>query len=60
MLGALRVKDVKTGLKFKIGSGFTDEIRKNPPKKGVIVTYKYQGTSTNGIPRFPIFLRECP
>lgn len=25
MMGALKVKDLKSGLKFKIGSGFTDQ-----------------------------------
>lgn len=41
MLGALHVKDVKTGQKFKIGSGFNDQQRLNPPKIGTLVTYKY-------------------
>ena len=42
MLGALRVKDAKTGGRaFKIGSGFTDAVRLNPPKIGSTVTYKY-------------------
>lgn len=41
MLGALKVMDLKTKLKFKIGSGFTDELRKNPPKKNAIITYKF-------------------
>ena len=44
----------------KIGSGFNDTQRLNPPKIGTIVTYKYQNLSDAGIPRFPIFLRECP
>jgi DNA ligase-1 len=60
MMGALRVREVKTKALFKIGSGFTDEMRKNPPKKGTIVTYKFQGVSRDGIPRFPIFLRVHP
>jgi DNA ligase 1 len=60
MLGALRVKDLKSGVLFKIGSGFNDETRLNPPKIGSIVTYKYQNLSDSGIPRFPIFLRVHP
>ena len=41
MMGALKVKDVKSGVLFKIGSGFDDKMRHNPPKNGTIVTYKY-------------------
>ena len=59
MLGALQVKD-KAGHIFKIGSGFDDEQRRNPPKVGTIVTLKHQGVTKNGIPRFPIFLRVHP
>ncbi|RDU65958.1 DNA ligase [Helicobacter didelphidarum] len=42
---------------FKIGSGLKNAIRENPPKIGSIITYKYQGLTKNGIPRFPVFLR---
>lgn len=59
MMGALLVKE-KDGTAFKIGSGFDDSQRKNPPKIGSWVTFKFQGRSTNGIPRFPIFLRVHP
>ena len=45
------------GVKFKIGSGFSDEERANPPKIGSIITYKYQNLTTKGVPRFPVFLR---
>ena len=60
MLGALRVKRCSDGQEFKIGSGFTDTIRKNPPKIGRKVTFKFMGLSNSGIPRFPIFMREHP
>ena len=40
MMGALVVKD-QNGLIFKIGTGFTDAQRKNPPKKGTVITFKY-------------------
>ena len=59
MMGALRVKS-KDGKIFKIGSGFDDAQRRKPPKIGTMVTFKYQGKSKAGIPRFPIFLREHP
>lgn len=49
---------LKIGLKIlKIGSGFSDKQRENPPKIGQIITYKYQGFTKKGLPRFPIFLR---
>ncbi|MBR8463433.1 DNA ligase [Campylobacter sp. faydin G-24] len=57
MLGSLECKDLKTAKKFKIGSGFSDKDRTNPPKIGEIITYKYQNLTANGVPRFPIFLR---
>ena len=56
MTGAIQVRE-KDGTEFKIGSGFSDKQRKSPPKKGSVVTFKYQGRSKNGIPRFPIFMR---
>ncbi len=56
MMGALLMQE-KDGTEFKIGSGFDDKQRKNPPKIGSVVTFKFQGRSTNGVPRFPIFLR---
>lgn len=42
---------------FKIGSGFSESMRTNPPKIGTIITYKFQGFSKNGLPKFPTFLR---
>ncbi|MWV61553.1 DNA ligase [Helicobacter saguini] len=44
-------------IEFKIGSGFSDNLRANPPKVGTIITYKFQGFSKNGLPKFPVFLR---
>jgi DNA ligase-1 len=40
MLGALVVK-MANGITFKIGSGFDDNQRRNPPKIGMIVTFKH-------------------
>ena len=56
MLGALEMRE-KDGTEFKIGSGFDDKQRKNPPKIGSVVTFKFQGRSTNGTPRFPTYMR---
>jgi DNA ligase-1 len=40
MLGALKVRE-KDGTTFKVGSGFTDQLRQNPPKKGTVITFKF-------------------
>ena len=56
MLGAL-VVETPEGLRFKLGSGFTDAQRENPPEIGSLVTYKYTGKTANGVPRFASFLR---
>ncbi|MCG8689536.1 MAG: DNA ligase [Desulfobacterales bacterium] len=44
-------------IKFKIGTGFSDEIRKNPPPVGALITFKYTGFYKSGKPKFPSFLR---
>ena len=56
MLGALKVQ-TETGLVFKIGSGFSDNERANPPVIGSIITYKYNGKTQAGIPRFARYFR---
>lgn len=58
LMGSLTCQNLKNGKIFKIGSGFSDKIRKNPPKIGEILTYKYQNLTKTGIPRFPVFLRK--
>ncbi len=60
-LGALMVRDLKTGIEFNIGSGFTSQDRfdiwKNKGTlKGVIVKYKFQPVGVKEKPRFPVFL----
>jgi len=56
MLGSIEVETVD-GKRFKIGSGFSDAERKNPPAIGATITYKYFGLTSKGIPRFASFLR---
>ncbi len=55
-MGALLV-ELKEGTRFKIGSGFSDDDRENPPKEGEIITFKYSGLTQKGIPRFARFWR---
>ncbi|WP_293752179.1 DNA ligase [uncultured Paraglaciecola sp.] len=59
MLGSLLV-ELHTGLQFKIGSGFSDVQRQEPPPIGSIITFKYYGLTAKGIPRFASFLRIKP
>lgn len=42
---------------FKIGSGFSDAERANPPPIGSVVTFKYHGFTKRGVPRFASYLR---
>ena len=55
-LGSLLV-EMPDGRRFRLGTGFSDAERRSPPPLGATVTYKYTGTTVNGIPRFASFLR---
>jgi DNA ligase 1 len=55
-LGALQVQTA-SGQRFKLGTGLSDEQRKNPPAIGSSVTYTYRDTTPSGKPRFAAFLR---
>lgn len=55
-LGALLVKN-RAGIIFKIGTGFSDLERENPPAIGATITYQYIGTTKNNVPRFASFMR---
>ena len=57
MMGSLTLK-LENGIIFKLGTGFTDSIRKKPPPAGTIITFKYYGFTKNGVPKFASFLRE--
>eukprot|EP00011_Vannellida_sp_DIVA3-517-6-12_P011121 CAMPEP_0114630064 /NCGR_PEP_ID=MMETSP0168-20121206/13689_1 /TAXON_ID=95228 ORGANISM="Vannella sp., Strain DIVA3 517/6/12" /NCGR_SAMPLE_ID=MMETSP0168 /ASSEMBLY_ACC=CAM_ASM_000044 /LENGTH=655 /DNA_ID=CAMNT_0001841557 /DNA_START=1 /DNA_END=1965 /DNA_ORIENTATION=+ len=56
-MGALFVQ-TPDGREFKVGTGFNDAQRNNPPKKGTVITYRYQELSNSGHPRFPSFIGE--
>ena len=56
MLGALEIR-LADGKLLRLGSGFSDEQRKNPPQPGAVVTYRYRDLTANGLPRFATFLR---
>lgn len=42
---------------FRIGSGFKDKDRENPPPIGTVITYKYRGLTSTGKPRFATYWR---
>ncbi|NDK37778.1 DNA ligase [Pseudoxanthomonas gei] len=56
MLGALVVR-MPDGRQFRLGSGFTDLQRARPPPLGSLVTYRYNGLTSKGLPRFARFQR---
>ncbi len=55
-LGALLVEDAD-GRRFRIGTGFSDAQRETPPPLGSEISFRYQGLTAKGVPRFPVFLR---
>ena len=56
MVGALLV-ETGDGLRFRLGSGLSDALRRNPPPVGSWVTYRYRGTHDSGLPRFATLVR---
>ncbi len=54
-LGAVSCKNQHG--EFRIGSGFKDADRDNPPPVGSVITYRYRGFTQKGTPRFATFLR---
>jgi DNA ligase 1 len=57
-VGALVVK-MPNGIRFNVGTGFTDVERENPPAIGSLITYRYQELSKDGVPRFPSYVGEA-
>ena len=56
MMGSITVERAD-GTRFKIGTGFSDRERSAPPPPGATVTYRFQGLTNSGLPRFPVFHR---
>jgi DNA ligase-1 len=60
-VGSLLVRDIKTGVDFELGTGFTEDQRYALWKKrgelvSRVVKYKYQPVGVKDKPRFPVFL----
>jgi DNA ligase-1 len=58
-MGALLV-ELPDGRRMRIGSGFTDADRRDPPAVGSWISYRFRGTHDSGLPRFATFLRRRP
>ncbi|WP_439518919.1 DNA ligase [Hydrogenophaga sp.] len=58
-MGALLV-ETPEGVRFRLGTGFTDAQREHPPALGEWVTYRFRGVSAAGVPRFASFMRVRP
>lgn len=56
MLGSVNCKMGNNQI-LKIGTGFKNHQRTDPPEIGAIITFKYYGLTSKGNPRFPVFLR---
>jgi len=56
MTGALQM-ETPDGKRFRIGSGLSESLRRQPPPIGTRITYRYQQLTKNGVPRFPRYLR---
>lgn len=57
MMGSLHVQ-LKNGVEFNLGGGFTVEERLSPPAIGSLITFKYFGWTKNHKPKFASFMRE--
>lgn len=55
-VGAL-VAQLQDGTEFRVSSGLTDALRRDPPAVGTVFTFKYQQLTDAGVPRFPSFYR---
>lgn len=56
MTGALDMQ-MPDGQRFRIGSGLSDALRRQPPPLGTRITYRYQHLTKKGVPRHPRYLR---
>ena len=57
MMGALLV-ETPSGVRFQLGTGFTDAERREPPPVGAQVTYVYRELTRDGVPRFASYWRR--
>lgn len=59
-LGALRLRLLDgpaQGREFRLGTGFSDAERNSPPPLGTVVSFRHQGHTDDGLPRFAHYWR---
>ena len=56
-VGALDV-EAADGRRFLVGSGLSDTLRRHPPARGEVITYRYRDLTSSGLPRFATYLRR--
>jgi hypothetical protein len=56
-MGSLLVELHGSGIRFNIGTGFSDRMRENP-SPGSLITFKQYGFYESGIPKFPSFSED--
>lgn len=57
-LGSLLVEEAD-GTRFRLGTGFSDAERTDPPPLGSTVNFKYHGRTINGLPRFASYMSRA-
>lgn len=56
LMGSLLV-ELPDGNRFRVGTGFSDRERAEPPPIGSLISFSHHGHTKNGLPRFASFLR---
>lgn len=59
MMGAL-LCERPDGTPIKVGTGFSEDVRRNPPPIGCTITYRYHHKTKSGKPRTAAFVRIRP
>lgn len=57
LVGSLDV-EAADGRRFLVGSGLSDALRRDPPARGEVITYRYRDLTSSGLPRFATYLRR--
>ncbi|MDQ6629840.1 MAG: DNA ligase [Pseudomonadota bacterium] len=58
LVGSLAVRSAD-GRHFFVGSGLSDALRRQPPRLGELITYRYRDLTSTGLPRFATYLRRA-
>ena len=58
-MGALQCR-LRSGVAFKVGTGFSDHEREHPPAVGTVISFRYGELTDANVPRFPAYLRVRP